>query len=171
MYIVHWLKHDLPVFNHTRVALSSIEKTHLKKTADHIQDLTSENNNSEYIQWYLIWLDIIELKLYTEKPVPRQKSIPKYKSDIDFTNKVLDRILQSRKIINSPPDFIEQDNNLMAIYTLTQFLRFNIFNYHIFVKNLNITSSVETPNTVPCQCSIFHPKCIDKITNTSYLVF
>ena len=58
------------------VALSSIRKVHLKKVANQIQDFLSELANSEFIQWYLISMDIIESKLYTEKPASRKKSIP-----------------------------------------------------------------------------------------------
>ena len=64
-------------------------KRSLEKIADHIQD-SIIHNNSEYIQWYLISVDITESKLYTEKPASTKKSTPKYKFDIKFKNKGLD---------------------------------------------------------------------------------
>ena len=50
----------------------------------------------------------------------------------------------------------------MIIYTLTQSIKSNIFNYHGFVKDMNITSFVENPNIVPCAYSKFDPKYIGK---------
>ena len=57
----------------------------------------------------------------------------------------------------------------MAIYTLSQSIRSSIFNYQLFVKDLHITSLAENPNTVPCACSKFDPKCIDKNYQSTYL--
>ena len=136
----------------------------MKKIADHIQNFISEYNNSEYIHWYLISLDIIESELFKEKPAPRKKSILKYKCNINFTNKALDfinvaRILCSKEIIDSHPDFVEQVDIPMIMCTLTHS---NIFRNHAFVKDLNIQSFVENPNTVPCVCSKFDPRYIDK---------
>lgn len=50
----------------------------------------------------------------------------------------------------------------MVFYALKRSTRLNIFNYHAFVKDLNITSFVEIPNNKPCACSDFHPKYIDQ---------
>ena len=77
---------------------------------------------------------------------------------LKFTNKALDflnvaRILRSKEIIDSCPGFVEKGDIPMLIYTLTQSIRYNIFNYHAFVKDLNIRSFVENPNTVPCACN------------------
>ena len=74
--------------------------------------------------------------------MPRKKSIQKYKSNINFTNKALDfinvaKVLRSKGNIDSRPDLVEQDDILMVIYTLTQSIRSNIFNYHAFVKDLS----------------------------------
>ena len=109
----------------------------MKKLIDHIQNFTSEHNSF----WYLISLNIIEFKLYV-KTIPRKKSIQKYKSNINFTNKALDfinvaKVLRSKGNIDSRPDLVEQDDILMVIYTLTQSIRSNIFNYHAFVKDLS----------------------------------
>ena len=85
-----------------------------------IPDILHFNDN----QWYLISLDITDCRLYIEKPVLRKKSIPKNKYNIKFTNRVLDfinvaGILRMKEIIDSRPDFIEQDDIPMVIYTLT----------------------------------------------------
>lgn len=109
----------------------------MKKLIDHIQNFTSEHNSF----WYLISLNIIEFKLYV-KTIPRKKSIQKYNSNINFTNKALDfinvaKVLRSKGNIDSRPDLVEQDDILMVIYTLTQSIRSNIFNYHAFVKDLS----------------------------------
>ena len=108
----HQLNHDLPnASNHVRVPLSSIKKVPLEKIANHIQDFISEHNNSEYIQWYLISRNIIECKLYTEKPVPKKKQ------SLGFY--IIARILHSKEIIDSCPNFVEQDDIVMVIYTLS----------------------------------------------------
>ena len=79
---------------------------------------------------------------------------------MDFIN--VARILRSKEIIDRRPDFVEQDDILIVIYTFTQSIRSNIFNYHVPVKDLNITYFVENSKTVPYACSKFIPKYIDK---------
>ena len=72
------------------------------------------------------------------------------------------RMLHNKEIIDNHPDFIEQGGIPMVIYTLNQSIRPNIFNYHVFIKDLNITSFAENYNTVPCACSKFDPSYIDR---------
>ena len=86
---------------------------------------------------------------------------------MSFTNKAFDffnvaTILRNEEIIDSFSWFDKKDDVPIVIYTPTQSIRSNIFNYHAFVKYLSITSFVEYPNTVPCACSKFYPKYIDK---------
>lgn len=123
----------------------------MTKIDDHIQDFVIEHNNSEYIQWYLISFCFIESKFYTENTVLRKKSISQYKCNINFTNKAcFARILGNKEVIDIRPDFVEQDKIPMIIYTLIQYIRPTIFNYHVFAKDLNITPFVENANTVLC---------------------
>lgn len=78
-----------------------------------------------------------------EKPAKRKKSIPKDKCEVDFTNKFSNFINFRKEIIDSPLNFVEQNSISMRIYTFTQSLRWNRFNYHAFVKYRNISSFVE----------------------------
>ena len=80
-----------------------------------------------------------------EKPAKRKKSIPKDKCEVDFTNKFSNFINFRKEIIDSPLNFVEQNSISMRIYTFTQSLRWNRFNYHAFVKYRNISSFVEIP--------------------------
>ena len=54
----------------------------------------------------------MESKLYTETPVLRRKSIPRYKINISCTNGTMDyinviRVLRSKDGIHSRPGFVE----------------------------------------------------------------
>ena len=95
-----------------------------------------------------------------------------YTCKINFTNKVLHfinvaRIQYSEEIIDSHPNFIEQDNIPMVIYAYSVYkvgpYRLSyIFDYHAFVNDLIITSFMENPNTVTCPCNNFDLEYIDK---------
>ena len=73
-----------------------------------------------------------------------------YKQSFGFIN--VARMLCSSEIFDSCPDFVEQDDYLMVIYRLTQSIRSNIFNYHTFMKTLNIIFFVGKSNTVAEAC-------------------
>ena len=59
-------------------------------------------------------------------------------------------------------NFIEKDDLPMVLYTLNQFARPRISNHHTFFKDLNITSLVKYPNTVPSFCNEFDAKSINE---------
>ena len=69
------LKDDLPnALNYIRVSLDSIKKD----IAYHINDfLNDQNSQFFYKQWYLMALDIIGIKLFTEIKQIIKKSITK----------------------------------------------------------------------------------------------
>ena len=94
----HFITTDLPnASNFIRIALSSTNKKHSKRIADHINDFLN-NHGSEflYMQWYLMALDIIECKLFKEPKLIKKRNHPKYKLNITFSNKALDFISLSK---------------------------------------------------------------------------
>ena len=109
--------------------------------------------------------DIVEYKSFTDKPVPRKTSIPKYKCSINCTNipKInVFKILRSKEFVDSCSGFVEEGDIPIASYISVHSIRSNIFSYYSFVKALNIACFEENRNTAPCACIKINPKYIDQ---------
>ena len=158
----HWTMNDLPnASNNIRVALYSMKKKHLKLLADYINDFMN-NNSSDflYLAWYLMALDIIECKLFIEPPKITKRPNPKYRCNITFCNKALDfinlpKILRSNEVLQSGSCNIDESEIPMVVYSLNKPIRSKIFNYHQFVRDLDLTRFTEDNNSIHCYCNEF----------------
>ena len=103
-----------------------MKKKHLKAVADYINDfIIDQDDKFVHIQWYILALDIIESKMYKPPPDIKNKSVPKYKVNINFSSKALDfinlpRILRSKESQDHLPIQVGQTNIPMVMYSLTK---------------------------------------------------
>jgi len=111
-------------------------------------------------------LDIIESKLFKPRKPQKQKSIPKYKVNIEFVNKALDfinlpQILRSKNIKNNSPLLMEETDVPMVVYSLSQTIRSKVFNYKKFVSNLDLDLFSRNTKSIPCHCREYDKIFID----------
>ena len=145
--------------NLIRVLLSSLRKSQIRKIGEKIQDFLEEKSeNFQFLQYFLAALDIIYGKLFSEKSLnnkPFRKAVPKYRINVKFLSKGVD-FININKIIKDNnkllPD-IFQDDPPMIVYQLENPIRSNIFNHKKAVQNTDITSFLNDPTTVPCNCT------------------
>ena len=109
-----------------------MNKSNLKATAYQINDFLSNTDDEFlYFHWYKMALDIIESKLFKPRKPQKQKSIPKYKVNIEFVNKALDfinlpPIIRSKNIKDHSPFLMEETDVPMVVY---QTIRSKVFNF------------------------------------------
>ena len=138
-----------------------MKKIHLKCVAEYISDfLLQQDSSFNYLVWYSMVLDIIESKLFIEPNQPKKRTIPKYRCHLKFVNKTLDfinlpSILRNPEVLNNCPLNITPSDIPMVVYSLEQPVRSKIFNYHQFVKDLDLNEFVKDPNSINCSCSHF----------------
>lgn len=141
-----------------RIRVSSFKKKELKILADKVnQILTNSTDESKFIQWYSVVLDLIDTKLYKPKPVKVKKPVPSNICHVFFDNKGVEKINLPR-ILNDPslsasiPLSANKFENPTVIYKLTHNIGSKIFNFNKFVSSLNIKDPEKDLSSLPCNC-------------------
>ena len=144
--------------NLVRVLLSSLSKSSYKKLGETINDfLLEKNDNFPHSHFFLAALDIVSSHVWKPPPVIKQKSVSKFRLNVNFCNKGIDFINLS-KILNTPelvqllpPSFNKETP--MVVYNLEKSIRSKIFNYKEVVQETDIDSFLEDPSLLPCSCA------------------
>ena len=164
-FINDTLENELPnAVNKFRLSISTLRKSHLKSMALRVNDIP---NSHKFSQWYKIVIDLIETKLYTPPPPKKKKKVPNFRLNLLLSNKSFDlinlpKILRTKSCLDLKPDGITEDDTPMVVFTLSEPIRSNIFNYTKFVSSLDINEAHRDIQSIPCHCNQFHPKFIDQ---------
>ena len=146
--------------NFIRKSLSSLNKKELKKLGEIISDkLNNVDNDFQFSQWYSMALDIIDSKLFKEKPVnSKSKAPPKNICKIRFENKGVEminvgRILNSKIVTEAIPSAKNNFESPTVVYDLLPPISSKIFNFNKFVCELKVQEFLSDDSILPCNCA------------------
>ena len=124
--------------NYIRISLSSMKKSKLKLLYNIISNEISEQQDDfNYSQWYLAIIDIIESKLYSIQCEKIKKPPPKNVCKIYFDNKAIEminlsRILRDKSLEETLPSTPIKFSVPMISYKLSTPIASTIFNLRIY---------------------------------------
>lgn len=148
-------------FNQIRTILNNVKKKVLKEIAFYILERDKYTFIDKYEQWYLYTLDIIDTKLYKEKPPRSDKIKPENVFVLRFVNKGMNElhlssIFRSQDVKELLPEALNAEKDIPTIaMKLDTPTRNKIFNYKQTVQDLNIQIDEEVSflqNQFICNC-------------------
>ena len=146
--------------NFLRTCLHSLSKKVLKNIYMLIDNIIHDRDSNFFIQWYLAVHDIIVSKLYYIEPLKLNKK-PTLVLNVNFVNKGVEMInlpkLLNLPILSAsfPSDLpcIEKYTAPTVVYKLGDTIHSKLFNYKVFIKDLNLNEFLNNPNSLSCECS------------------